>query len=57
MEKQKVSLTAAFLKYFGKKPGQGMQDFQAELKAATATDELRAFWISEFNANTEFEIV
>ncbi len=56
MDKHPTTLTQAFLKYFGKKPGQSMSDFSAELKAATETPELKQFWIDQFNANTEFQI-
>ena len=42
------SLVGCFLHYFGKKEGQTMSDFSAEVRAAVDAD--RQFWLREFSA-------
>lgn len=41
-----ISFTKAIVDYFGKKPGQTLQEFQGEIKALTPED--RAYFIREF---------
>jgi len=51
---EKLTITQAFNKYFGKKPGQTMPEFSNEIKAAVAAD--RPGWVKMF-ATVGFEIV
>lgn len=51
---EKVTLTQAFNKFFGKKEGQTMSEFSNEIKAAVAAD--RDGWVKMF-ATVGYEIV
>lgn len=51
---EQVTITAAFNKYFGRKPGQSMGEFSVEIKDAVASD--RAGWVAMF-ATVGYEIV
>lgn len=53
---EKMSLTAAFNRYFGKKSGQTMAEFSVEIKAATANPKDKADWVAMF-ATVGIEIV
>jgi hypothetical protein len=45
-EKMSVTFSRAIVEYFGKKPGQTLSEFTAELKALTPED--RAYFVKEF---------
>ena len=42
------TLTGCFASYFGKKPGQNMADFAAEMRKATDNPKDRAEWCALF---------